>query len=39
MNIDQNKYSVPDYLVGKFVIAKIYPKTIDIFYKDFNCNP
>lgn len=34
INIDQNKYSVPDYLVGKFVMAKIYPDTIEIFYKD-----
>lgn len=34
INIDQNKYSVPDYLVGKFVMAKIYPGTIEIYYKD-----
>src|SRR5699024_57581 len=34
INIDQNKYSVPDYLVGKFVLAKIYPETIEIFYKE-----
>ena len=34
VNIDQNKYSVPDYLVGKFVVAKIYPEAIEIFYKD-----
>jgi len=34
INIDQNKYSVPDYLVGKFVKAKIYPDTIEIYYKD-----
>lgn len=34
VNIDQNKYSVPDYLVGKFVIAKIHPDTIKIYYKD-----
>ena len=34
INIDQNKYSVPDYLVGKFVMAKIYPDNIEIYYKD-----
>jgi predicted transcriptional regulator len=34
INIDQNKYSVPDYLVGKFVNVKIYPDTIEIYYKD-----
>ncbi|WP_213974862.1 Mu transposase domain-containing protein [Tepidanaerobacter acetatoxydans] len=34
INIDQNKYSVPDYLVGKFVKAKIYPETIEIFFKE-----
>ena len=34
INIDQNKYSVPDYLVGKFVNAKIYPEIIEIYYKD-----
>lgn len=34
INIDQNKYSVPDYLVGKFVIARIYPGDIKIYYKD-----
>ena len=34
INIDQNKYSVPDYLVGKFVMAKIYPETIQIYYRD-----
>lgn len=34
INIDQCKYSVPDYLVGKFVLAKIYPETIEILYKD-----
>jgi DNA-binding Lrp family transcriptional regulator len=33
INIDQNKYSVPDYLVGKFVTAKIYPNDIKIYYK------
>ncbi|MDD2495958.1 MAG: IS21 family transposase, partial [Tissierellia bacterium] len=34
INIDQNKYSVPDYLVGKFVNVKIYPEIIEIYYKD-----
>lgn len=34
INIEQNKYSVPDYLVGKFVMAKIYPETVEIFYKE-----
>ena len=34
INIDQNKYSVPDYLVGKFVKVKIYPDRIEIYYKD-----
>ncbi|MGO3017670.1 MAG: Mu transposase domain-containing protein [Anaerococcus sp.] len=34
INIDQNKYSVPDYLVGKFVKVKIYPEEIKIYYKE-----
>lgn len=34
ITIDQNKYSVPDYLVGKFVNVKIYPDTIAIYYKN-----
>lgn len=34
INIDQNKYSVPDYLVGKFVDVKIYPDIIEIYYKN-----
>jgi len=33
INIDQNKYSVPDYLVGKFVDVKIYPERILLYYK------
>ena len=32
INIDENKYSVPDSLVGKFVTAKIYPHNILIYY-------
>lgn len=34
INIDQNKYSVPDYLVGKFVDVKIYTDIIQIYYKE-----
>ncbi len=34
INIDQNKYSVPDYLVGKFVKVKIYPEEIKSYYKE-----
>lgn len=30
--IDENKYSVPDSLVGKFVTAKIYPQDIMIYH-------
>jgi len=32
--IEQNRYSVPDYLVGKFVMAKIYSEKIKIYYKE-----
>lgn len=34
ITIEQNKYSVPDYLVGKFVMAKIYSGKIKVYYKD-----
>ena len=34
INIDQNKYSVPDYLVGKFVDARVYPEKILLYYKN-----
>ncbi|MBP2025283.1 Mu transposase domain-containing protein [Peptoniphilus stercorisuis] len=34
INIDQNKYSVTNYLVGKFVKVKIYPEEIKIYYKE-----
>ena len=34
INIDQNKYSLPDYLVGKFVNTRIYPDIIEIYYKN-----
>ena len=32
ISIDENKYSVPDSLVGKFVTAKIYPNNILIYH-------
>lgn len=32
ITIDENKYSVPDYLVGKFVTAKIYPNNILVYH-------
>ncbi len=32
INIDQNKYSVPENLVGKFTFVKIYPQEIKIYY-------
>jgi len=34
VSIDENKYSVPDSLVGKFVIAKIYPTNIIIYHEN-----
>lgn len=34
INIDQNKYSVPDYLVGKFVNARVYPEKVLVYYKN-----
>lgn len=34
ITIDENKYSVPDYLVGKFVTAKIYTDRICVFYNN-----
>ena len=34
ISIDENKYSVPDELVGKFVFAKIYPEHILIYHKN-----
>ncbi|MTI47253.1 MAG: IS21 family transposase [Firmicutes bacterium] len=33
VSIDENRYSVPDRLVGKFVFVKIYPEEILIYYK------
>ncbi len=32
ITIDENKYSVPDSLVGKFVTAKIYPNNILVYH-------
>lgn len=34
VNVDQNYYSVPDHLVGKFVIAKVFPEKIKLYFKD-----
>lgn len=32
ITIDENKYSVPDSLVGKFITAKIYPNNILVYH-------
>ena len=34
IQIDTNFYSVPDYLVDKYVTVKIYPNDIDVYYRD-----
>jgi hypothetical protein len=34
ISIDENKYSVPDSLVGKFVTAKIYPNNILVYHEN-----
>ena len=34
ISIDENKYSVPDALVGKFVTVKIYPENILIYHNN-----
>ena len=34
ISYEKNRYSVPEYLVGKFVIAKAYPEKIKISYKN-----
>ena len=34
VSIDENKYSVPDTLVGKFVFTKIYPENIYLYHKN-----
>ncbi|BCJ88608.1 IS21 family transposase [Effusibacillus dendaii] len=33
--VDQNHYSVPDHLVGKLVLVKIYSNRIQCFYQDY----
>ena len=33
IKIETNFYSVPDYLVGKKVLTKIYPNNIDVYFK------
>lgn len=34
INVDQNKYSVPENLVGKYTFVKIYPEKINIYYNN-----
>lgn len=34
ITVDENKYSVPDALVGKFVTAKVYPNNIIIYHEN-----
>lgn len=34
ISIEQNRYSVPENLVGKFVKVKIYPEKIEVYYKN-----
>lgn len=34
ISIDENKYSVPDHLVGKFVFVKIYPEQILVYHEN-----
>lgn len=34
ISIDENKYSVADDLVGKFVFVKIYPETIFVYHQN-----
>lgn len=34
ISIDENKYSVPDNLVGEFVFVKVYPEVILIYHKN-----
>lgn len=33
IQVDTNFYSVPDYLVSKTVLTKVYPNNIDVYYK------
>lgn len=34
VSIDENKYSVPDDLVGRFVFAKVYPEKILLYHQE-----
>lgn len=34
INVDENKYSVPDSLVGKFVTTKVYPSNILVYHNN-----
>jgi len=34
ISIDENKYSVPDSLVGKFVFVKVYPEKVLVYHKN-----
>ena len=34
IQIDTNFYSVPDSLVDKYVLVKLYPNTIDVYHKE-----
>ena len=34
IQVDTNFYSVPDYLVGRYVTAKIYPNDIDVYCRN-----
>ena len=36
VSVDENKYSVPDSLVGKFVTVKVYPENILIYHNNIN---
>jgi hypothetical protein len=33
ISIDENRYSVPDHLVGKFVFVKVYPEKIFVYHE------
>jgi len=34
IQVDNNFYSVPDSLVDKYVLVKLYPNSLDIYYKN-----
>ncbi len=34
ITIEQNRYSVSELLVGKFIKAKVYPEKIDVYYEN-----